>query len=482
MSQNRMYSEEDKLALSAALSNQPTSTLNWNELMGLVNFDEVSNRTIRIIPAIYENIKSDSDVLEKKRLKGAYQHTWMKNTKFLHTLIPIFEAFKTSNLNYRIVKGYALCLYLNSYGFRSMGDIDLVIEGKDYKTVSKILECNKFEQIFSSGCTHRNILHKDMYSTWRNHDNLEIDVHIPQTFHAHGNSHFFNLMLKDSPKKVDFSGLKLKIPSPEFMLVQSMLHGEVLVAETDQIQTIVDCGKLLDQVNLSKVLEISYKNNCLTLVERNLNFISEIKNERGKLRELSLMPKKVKILKTKKLINYHFLRNVRKLFSNRHAKPAEIFQIVSAKTNMRFIYKIWLIFLQIRVLEAWVISKQGGFFKLDSKQSLISPSKSTYSQLGQKEFKISDIYSLGQDLRFRFKFVANSKYIKFRLISEAFSTNEFLIFCNGHLIDVSRQSNEGLLEFACPNYEQIELSLRKPFRTCTPCAPRFEDLEIFVSL
>ena len=55
-------SEENDLALSAAILLQPDSSLAWEKLLKLVEFEDLNDSILRIAPAIYSNLSSNTNI------------------------------------------------------------------------------------------------------------------------------------------------------------------------------------------------------------------------------------------------------------------------------------------------------------------------------------------------------------------------------------------------------------------------------------
>ena len=136
---NIYLSQENDLALAAAIRLQPDSSLAWEKLLKLVEFEDLNDSILRIAPAIYSNLSSNTNISSYSKLKGSYRYNWAKNSKMFTGIYPVLKNLNQKNINYRLLKGTAMNLLHNSMGIRVMGDFDLLIYASDLVIVQEIL-------------------------------------------------------------------------------------------------------------------------------------------------------------------------------------------------------------------------------------------------------------------------------------------------------------------------------------------------------
>ena len=93
-------SEENDLALAAATLLQPDSSLAWEKLLKLVEFEDLNDSILRIAPAIYSNLSSNTNISSYSKLKGSYRYNWAKNSKMFTGIYPVLKNLNQKNINY----------------------------------------------------------------------------------------------------------------------------------------------------------------------------------------------------------------------------------------------------------------------------------------------------------------------------------------------------------------------------------------------
>ena len=130
---------EDELAITSATAPIGDALMAWSRLMDWLPFDVINPNTQRLAPTIFFNLKSSKDFKERERLRGSFKYTWAKTTRLIHSIEPILRKFEAADLDYRIIKGLAIQVSLNTVGARTMGDVDILIGLKDVDRAIEIV-------------------------------------------------------------------------------------------------------------------------------------------------------------------------------------------------------------------------------------------------------------------------------------------------------------------------------------------------------
>jgi hypothetical protein len=473
--------KEQALALKAALLPPDQALPAWDELLQNVPFDEIRNTTIRAIPAIYENLKYQKGVKDINRLRGAYRHAWINNTEFITTLIPILRDLATSNIDYRVLKGTALNFLFSSLGLRTMGDMDLIFRQASMEQVSKMLISHGFEQVFSSSCPHRGESPFSIDSSWINRSGIEIDLHIVEQSIAHGPVSFFRLMMDSDPEIIKISGTVAKLPSPELLLIHAVYHGDQRVAPSDQIQSLMDCSRLVRIIDPVKLEQFCLKENCGPLVQKYLDYIYsliDIKNPISISHNTLTASSYYKSRTFFTNIIFHSGR-LPNLITGRKLTAEEFKTIWFSKKLIGFRYKLWLSLLQLRLIERLNIEFFGGFLRKPE----VLPDALLSQQINKitrgNFLKVANCQESSQEWRGKICFPANLSRVFLRFESEALKKHNFLIFGNGNLLGVSTRNRDGLFEVNLSFPSLMEFSLRSPVRSCLHCRPILSDVMVY---
>ncbi|MEI6095578.1 MAG: nucleotidyltransferase family protein, partial [Gammaproteobacteria bacterium] len=130
---------EDELAITSATAPIGDALIAWSRLMDWLPFDVINPNTQRLAPTIFFNLRNLANFKERERLRGSFKYTWAKTTRLIHSIAPILRKFDAIDLDYRIIKGLAIQVSLNTVGSRTMGDVDILIGLKDVDRAIEII-------------------------------------------------------------------------------------------------------------------------------------------------------------------------------------------------------------------------------------------------------------------------------------------------------------------------------------------------------
>jgi Uncharacterised nucleotidyltransferase len=474
---------EQEIALRAALLDPKEAAFVWNEFMKVKKFHEIDSGTIRVLPAIYDNVKTLQNVAEIDRMRGAYRVAWIKNTEFISTLIPILRSFEQKGIDYRVLKGTALNFLFGSLGIRTMGDMDLIFRHSEVNKVAELLRMHGFTQTFSSACHHHGSSPLVIDSGWVNQGGIEIDLHILEKSSSHGASSFFQKIMREPPQLVSISGTVARLPPPELMLIHAVIHGDQRVALSDQIQSLLDCSRLIRVIDTRILEKFCVEENCSEKVQTYLDRLYEIA---GTNNPIKLAQKDLIARSSQKIINRqkNILDQIRKLpevIKSRRLSKAEIARIWKPSSLRDFLYSIWLTFFQLRVLEAICCKYLGGYVSEPECFSNANLILGDFAYLPKGKFlRQANFPDTSQEFRFKILPKEGHYRIKILLNSEVLKTKVFLVFYNGELAGVTSRNRDGRYEFEISGTGSAEISLRSPVRSCSICKVSFEDFKVSV--
>lgn len=463
-----MLNRFEILALKAATAEKEVASSSWNELMSEISFDEIEPSIARILPSIFLNLDSlnQNSILEYNRLKGSYKHTWAKNSAFIHKIIPLVEKLKTAKIHYVILKGGALNFInestRNRIGDRKMGDVDILIRNKDFASTKEILINLGYVQKFSAMCTHSNLITKNSDIDFINNDGTEIDIHILE-------SRFPNTLFKEIYRNyIEIkiaSSTKIRVPIPELILSQALIHANVGLQNSDKTQGIIDVNNIVKKCN----------NRILTKYIHKLGILHLFEKHNSQTNDLGIKAILIKKSKVKNL--YHKIKNIfrdlkikvtilKKTIYENYIDFTSMKMIYNSYTgSKKFIYIFWLYLGKLWQVERIIFEFLGPFYRPFSNLDLI---------------RFNPVGKFSNDWRISFE--AESK-ISLEIHSEIFNKMAFLVYLNGLIIQVTEFSKNGVLLIEGIDKGINEISLRVPIAGCRDCESDLSNATIkFISV
>ena len=442
-----------QLALKAALSPIEEAKLSWIELLKIQEFHKMDHEISRIVPAIYSNLHSNTEIPDISALLGVGKRTWAHNQRMMTS---ISEALADEiEINYRLLKGAALLLLDSNLTSRSMGDIDLLVSRRDLRRISNALVRSGFSNEHLNFCSHAEFAFEGPEISFLNQSGVQVDLHVMERHHLRG---FFKQILKSPPQIKTFNGKSLKIPNVEYLFVHAVIHGFENIADGDDLQALVDLHKLLpmtDESELHSIIEESPNvRQIRSFLDENINegFVADVERElntslsRGLIHNISAFR--------------HKLSKVLRVLQMRRIRLADAIPASKNFGSKKWLYLLWLIIGKPRNMERFVCQVFSGFMNVK-----------TSSNLGR----------CGKAQEVRFSIVRNesAQYLSIIFKSELLKKTSFLLFRNGSLVTTigGKGSSAEYFETKLTS-KSDEYSLRLGAMCCAFCAPKFNDIRI----
>jgi hypothetical protein len=457
-----MIDRRQELALRAALYPKDDAVVAWNNLRRISTIEELDHSVTRILPTVYKNIKETLAGNDLLKLKGAARHTWAKNNEFLHQLKNVILELDSDSTDYRVLKGGAINLLFSPHDFRIMGDIDLLISKRDIRQTREALTRAGFKPKYSFECPHNHELNSSPEFNLINDSSLEIDIHVAE---ERAESALFKQMLRLSPNLIVFSSVQFKLPQIEFLIVHSIIHGQLGVETEDQAQTMLDADLLLKSANLIRLKQAFIKLNLASSFNRYLELRMSLMGETDEIVNSAKITLRPSQFRTFNLTGKAYLQisMLMKALKYRTPRFRDLCKIWRQNNHNRMVYLFWLYTGLIRQIEFIVMRKYSGF-------------------IPKENFPPNTIFPGSQwsnDWRFWVIGASQSESTVIQLNSGAFYNQSFLIFSNGKLAAVTERSREGKYLLVLKNLSSSnEISLRLPFSGCKDCAQALVDLKI----
>ena len=190
----------------------------------------------RLVPAFYANHCLHLDNPEFRIINGVYKSNWSKNAIELSAAANFLNSLTEASIDYRIIKGGAICLEIGKLGARRMGDLDFVFHDSNRKTVKSCLLRSGFLPRYPGDRRSRN------NEIWESQDGVVFDIHFINRFH------FLNIAF-DSLITKRFANHDFRIPGYDSMAIIAIDHGNKGHSSGDLSQAIWDCSMLSKNID-----------------------------------------------------------------------------------------------------------------------------------------------------------------------------------------------------------------------------------------
>ncbi len=453
------------MVVFAALSGHENAEWAWSEVSKNWTVETLDEISLRFLPAVYANIGIGVEDFNQK-VAGKYRFNFALNLYRLRVLKSIFASLNSEDICYRVTKGLAISLRVQSLGFRIMGDVDIVVKQKNLRRLLEILASHGFHDKYFVNCSHFQVsLNHEKY-TFINSEGIELDIHVAESAFP---SIVFRKMFKLAAQEVLWEDVKILLPSDDLLFEHSLLHGKQFSSVTDRWQTLVDISIL------SKKSSSTYSQQF-----RSVSGAFSGLNKLGPDKRLSDLTRVSSEIFSSKSISRYYRLNRALSYSLKFSKPQIIrFQQYSTGSNTSriwsvFRYAIWTSLHNRLIIERFIVRYMGGFLTMPSCKL---DTYRRYLVRDNKDF----ITSARSPVEFRFKIQLNEivKRCDIYLQSHSFNENNFEIFCNGKLLG-SNNRVEGFGVTYNGTSSDLEVSIRNPSHSCIACLPTFDDLQIWV--
>jgi hypothetical protein len=471
---------EMTLALKSAILEPNVAKNSWNQLMDLIGFENLNNSSQRILPKIYINLENEPEIKSYEKLKGAYKFNWAKNNQLLNSFLPVLKALNANSVEYRLLKGAALNLLSENIGHRAMGDIDLLVEKENLSALESIFVQHGFQKKYDTKCINSSNQLMDREICFLSPEKFEIDVHVAEkTFPQL----LYRKMMKSKAQTSFYQGEIVKLPSFELALLHTVYHGNRAVAETDLIQTYVDCCQLLALVNTNDLNKLAHDLNFVKVLNHTIQIFEALRDDTD---AISKKNKRIALFN----LNFYFWT-----FANKILNSSDLFTIIKTRSlstkelrsvfrffkGRKTLYFIWLLFGKPRPFERFICLFYGGFLENPKNYSVPGSTFNGFIASEERWYKANAVSRNAHDWRFKIKVPKGSKQATIEMIADEFKNWNWLIFINGRLFGTTTQIQHGtyVIRYSFPP-ENLEISLRSPAHVCELCEHGIENLFVRV--
>jgi hypothetical protein len=349
----RPLSQCESLALVAALDETPKALHAWSELLVLEPWGQLSLPTQRCLPRISKNLSYYPSTPEIARLRGVYRATWAANVLLLREVFPVLKQLGRAGIDFRPIKGAAICVAFGHWGLRRMGDIDVVCESQEWPTVLDLLkEINWNPLYFETLSVNR----APRAVSWVGQSMAAIDIHFSDWQNSSRSFQPEDLAFLSDAGIKSSQGNEWRVPEDAALAAISISHAEGDYSSGDRVQTLLDLALLLDRGscrNLCKFARLighgdTFDELLSDLVTLGLQTSENcnVFNPAGRGDKSRALPTTRRYLKFKQRIS-------KALRAITDRKPSDSdFTIAKSHENVRpIIYPLWLRFGQLGAIE-----------------------------------------------------------------------------------------------------------------------------------
>ena len=187
---------------------------------------------------------SPKRVPHSARLAGVYRATWSANIVRVRAMGPLLAAFDERAIDYRVLKGTAICALTDRWGMRRMGDMDLAVSSAHAsESVSILRDLGFWPRFF------RRIDDADPPRAicWEGPGGHILDMHIG--YARRKRSSVIDAMFARRPRWVSSQGREWPLPTDEAMAIHAAVHARTGAAVSDHIQSVLDLALILPRTD-----------------------------------------------------------------------------------------------------------------------------------------------------------------------------------------------------------------------------------------
>ncbi len=244
----RMPDDPTRLAVSAALLPPDSAVIAWQDLLAMVSWQDATESMQRCLPLIAVNLRCHAranptrrrDIPHAQQLAGVYRATWTANIVRFRALQGLFDEFARRSVDFRLLKGMAVCVSSDLWGSRRMGDVDLVVRDMHAAEAVAALRDGGFSPRFFRPIDDQDVPDA---SCWEGSYGQLVDLHVGRP--GRRSPRILDLIVSAPPAIVSSQGRHWPVPTPAAMAVHAASHAQVGASASDVTQALLDLARLL---------------------------------------------------------------------------------------------------------------------------------------------------------------------------------------------------------------------------------------------
>lgn len=335
--------------LLAAISQEENAYKYWQAAKEISAVADWPDSCARLIPKIYLNLSKHPDSDISGLAKGFYRQTWSRNIRLLKSASIFVQVLKARGIDYRIIKGGAICLISGKYGMRRMGDLDWVFHQSSAAEVVVILGEIGFHPRYEFPDSR-------LSEIWDDQNGNTFDLHF---------------VTQNNKLNIAFEGLheicsfdtEFRVPSPEALVAIAANHSLLGHSKSDLTQGLADTAFLYDNIKHDKLSSVLCKYGEYQKLKPFFAILTQLSNSEHEFVELKQFINPFESIKNT-FNSIFFSLSPSRRYRRRLWNPVD-FKVFRNQplTLLSFAHAIWLRFGALRPLEKFWIRIFGGFMQ-----------------------------------------------------------------------------------------------------------------------
>lgn len=340
----------DKLleyVLAASLPSPENGIIYWNKANDLVPLHDWPGEVSRLVSCFYTNHAHNFEPTNSAILRGVYKANWARNSLNLNVLIPILKIFDQLSINYRLIKGGAIILYLGQLGARRMGDLDILIKHSDRGAVCAIFWGQGFSPRYLGD--RRGGLNE----IWENRNGVVIDLHFLRSFDSY--QHAFS-----GYESIAYLGHFTKLPTIESTILIAIHHGQLNHSRGDQAQAFWDIAMIYQKANLASLQTLAITNGQMNDLRKGIMKLNALGLSLKFNDDSNRIEMFLGILRNRRRKLFHNIMpsSFPRIWNGKNTSLSALREAIC--TRHEVLYSIWALFGMLRPIERFIALKSGG--------------------------------------------------------------------------------------------------------------------------
>ena len=342
-----------ELVLAASLPVPEISLTRWEQANVLVPLCDWPGEVSRLVSCFYANHGSYYKPANTELLKGVYKSNWSRNSLNLKSIIPILQKFDRQLIDYRLIKGGAIVLYLGQLGARRMGDLDILVNHSNKSAVTAILLNDGFSPRYLGD------RRGELNEIWENRNGNVIDLHFLKSFDL------YKIAFQGCERE-QYLGYLFKLPSIESTILIAIHHGQINYSRGDQAQALWDIAMIYNKVNLSSLQKLAISNGQMSNLQTGIMKVNSLGMSLSFAGSSNKFQKFFGVLsnKSKMLIKRITPSSLPQIWNGRNTNFAIFREAILKRREVK--YFIWALFGMLRPIERLLTVKTGGLLPKSS--------------------------------------------------------------------------------------------------------------------
>ena len=205
------FSDHDQLALEALICGGRPGDIAFRRWIDTVDLEGISAASTQLLPLLFvRHVQGNPHLPHYPRIKGVHRLAHVRNSLLLDSAASAARFLAGSGIQTMMIKGASLALaHYPHPGLRPMGDVDLLVQARDYQRANAVLQENGWRYRYNAD-HRRQVNHSCDYIT---HDGRALDLHVRALLEVDDPDFAAGLFAR--ARRISWAGMDILVPSPE---------------------------------------------------------------------------------------------------------------------------------------------------------------------------------------------------------------------------------------------------------------------------